>query len=132
MTTWTVRCLLACYYSRDGSILCVTFDKEFDRKKKGARSSCWSLSVYLVDSSSSSHSGELLQSIDDGAKDQAALRLVRKPEAFGWIHLWQHPESQSSSTLRMSSVQELPPVWKHQLVTEDSVHVILYKAPPFF
>ncbi|XP_057367204.2 uncharacterized protein LOC130688248 [Daphnia carinata] len=113
---WTVRWLLTYYYSSRKGIRCVTFDNDANRNHKG-HSSSWAFSVYLVDSGGTSPT-QLLQSIIDCVKDQPALKLVRKAEAFGWIHLWKIPEP---STLPMT-VQELPPVWKHQLVTEDSVH----------
>lgn len=117
---------LTIYYSRNG-VVCVTFDDHptgIGAKNKESRSRCWTHSVYLVDSGRVSPA-DLRRSILDSVKNQAALRLVRKPEAFGWIHLWKQPES----TLRMSSVQELSPVWKHQLVNEDSVQVT---ASPIF
>ncbi|KAI9562846.1 hypothetical protein GHT06_010301 [Daphnia sinensis] len=113
---WTVRWVLTYYYSSREGIRCVTFDDDANRNHKGHTSS-WAFSVYLVDSGGTSPA-QLLQSIVDCAKDQPALKLVRKAEAFGWIHLWKIPEP---GTLGMT-VQELPPVWKHQLVTEDSVH----------
>lgn len=124
MLKWTVRWLLTTYYyyQRPG-ILCVTFDDDFNRNRTTtAHSSCWAFSVYLVDSGGASPA-QLRQSIADGAEDRPALKLVRKAEAFGWIHLWKHPEAGERTLDRMSSVQELPPVWKHQLVTEDTVHV---------
>ncbi|KZS12469.1 Uncharacterized protein APZ42_022571 [Daphnia magna] len=115
---WTVRWILTYYYSSREGIRCVTFDDDANRNYKGHLSS-WAFSVYLVDSGGASPA-QLLQSIIDCTKDQPALKLVRKAEAFGWIHLWKLPQP-SESPLRMT-VQELPPVWKHQLVTEDSVH----------
>lgn len=121
MAKWTFRWALTYYYWRNG-IVCVTFDNQntvLGRKSQASTSTCWSLSVYLVDSGRVS-TAELGRSIVESIKKQSALRLVRKPEAFGWIHLWQYPEFDRS--LR-TSVQELSPVWKHRLVTEDSVHV---------
>lgn len=122
MLKWTVRWILTYYYSSREGIRCVTFDDDANRNYKGHLSS-WAFSVYLVDSGGASPA-QLLQSIIDCTKDQPALKLVRKTEAFGWIHLWKLPQP-SESPLRMT-VQELPPVWKHQLVTEDSVHVRKY------
>ena len=121
MLKWTVRWLLTYYYIR-GGILCATFDKDdwSERKEKSFAVSCWSLSVYLVDCGHASPS-ELRRSILGSAEDEPVLKLVRKPEAFGWIHLWQYPDGESA--VRMSPVQELPPVWNHRIVTEDSVHV---------
>ncbi|XP_046449243.1 uncharacterized protein LOC124197750 [Daphnia pulex] len=130
---WTVRWLLTTYYYyRRPGILCVTFDDDFNRNRTTtAHSSCWAFSVYLVDSGGASPA-QLRQSIADGAEDRPALKLVRKAEAFGWIHLWKHPEAGERTLDRMSSVQELPPVWKHQLVTEDTVHEYIsevYRRP---
>jgi hypothetical protein len=127
---WTVRWLLTTYYyySRPG-IVCVTFDDDCGNRNEKVRSSCWAFSVYLVDSGGASPA-QLRQSIADGVRDRPALKLVRKAEAFGWIHLWRHPEGGAESALnRMSSVQELPPVWKHQLVTEETVHVRKFDKP---
>ena len=126
MLKWTVRWLLTTYYSyRQPGIVCVTFDDDDckQNQKFDSSSCCWSFSVYLVDSGRSSPA-QLRQSIVDNVKDQPALKLVRKAEAFRWIYLWKHPESGKDNFNRMSSIcQELPPVWKHQLVTEDTVHV---------
>ena len=127
MLKWTVRWLLTTYYSyREPDIVCVTFDDDDCKQNQKFDSSsqcCWSFSVYLVDSGRSSPA-QLRQSIVDNVKDQPALKLVRKAKAFRWIYLWKHPENEKRTFNRMSSIcQELPPVWKHQLVTEDTVHV---------
>lgn len=97
----------------------MTFDNDANRNHEGS----WAFSVYLVDCGRTS-AAQLRQSILDCVKDQPAFKLVRKAEAFGWIHLWKFPEA-GESMLRMA-VQELPPVWKHRLVTEHSVHVRKY------
>lgn len=85
----------------------------------GGYSSCWSVSVYLTDSCE--NVTDLRHRILAGAASESALKLRRESHFWGWIHLWY--TSRNNSDQHLFSVQVLPAVWNHRLVTEDTVQV---------
>jgi len=113
-----VQRLLAFYYLKryNKSLVMVTFDS----------GSCWITSVYFVPVSDncrgnySSIVDEIRQTIISSDDNDFKL-LRRKTGVFGLVQLWTKDRCTTKEQLE-SSVEEVSPVWNHQIVTEDTMH----------
>jgi hypothetical protein len=115
-----IQQLLAFYYQRryNKSLVMVTFDsgcKDFG---------CWITTIYFVPAVAGGYYSSIVEGIRQTiiASDDKDFKLLRcKSGVFGLVQLWTRDECTTKEQLE-STVEEVPPVWNHQIVTEDTMH----------
>lgn len=95
------------YCQADGSGIEVTLNRD----------PSWSVSIYFTDSEKCA--SEIRQQILEHASKCTALKLHCRCYYNGRLEMWRTADG--------ITVEEVPPVWRHRLVTEDTAQVTRFR-----